>query len=97
MWTSRTGLAVLLLALGCAAARSDDGGKPPPDDPDPGFLEFLGGVDRLAEVNPDYLSQAGATRTGRPPGKPAPPPPPPPPPPRSLPPPSASVSGGHNE
>jgi len=43
-----------------------DDPKPPPapaEDPDPSFLEFLGSVDRLAEVNPDYL-----TPVGRPPG-----------------------------
>jgi hypothetical protein len=92
MWTARTAFAALLLALACPAARSDDGHKPP-DDPDPGFLEFLGSVDRLAEVNPNYLSQAAATPPGRPPGK-TPAPTPPPPPPQSLPPPSASASGG---
>jgi hypothetical protein len=96
MCTSRTGLAVLLLALGCAAAHSDDG-RAPAEDPDPGFLEFLGSVDRLAEVNPDYLSQAGAAPAGRPPGKPVATPPPPPPQP-VPPPPNASASpGGHNE
>ena len=71
------------LTLACALARSDDTRKPPPADPDPGFLEFLGSVDRLAEVNPDYLAQADPQRaarraTGRAP--PATPPPPPPPP-----------------
>ena len=35
---------------------------PPAEDPDAGFLEFLGSVDGLAEVNPDYLSQANAAR-----------------------------------
>ena len=50
------------------AARGDEARKAP-DDPDAGFLEFLGSVDRLAEVNPDYLSQADPTKAGKPPGK----------------------------
>jgi hypothetical protein len=91
MRTSRRGLAVLLLALGCSAAHADDGRAPSPD-PDPGFLEFLGSVDRLADVNPDYLSQAGAAPAARPPGKPVATPPPPPQP--LPPPPSASASTG---
>jgi len=33
-------------------ARSDETRTPQPEDPDPGFLEFLGSVDRLAELNP---------------------------------------------
>jgi hypothetical protein len=93
MWRARTGLAVLL-ALGCAVARSDDASKAP-SDPDAGFLEFLGSVDRLADVNPDYLSQAGAAKVARPPVKPAPPPPPPAPQPQPQPlPPSASAASG---
>ena len=93
-----TGLAVLaMLALGCGAARAADG--PRPDDPDPGFLEFLGSVDRLAEVNPDYMSQAEAAKAA-PPGaqRPAAPanPPPPPPPPRQPPPSAANATGGQN-
>jgi hypothetical protein len=73
-----------LMTLGSVTGWGDDR-KPPAEDPDPGFLEFLGSVDRLAEVNPDYLSQAP-----RPPGT-APPkvastPPPPPPAPPSTPP-----------
>ncbi|HTT42195.1 MAG TPA: hypothetical protein VMG33_03930 [Steroidobacteraceae bacterium] len=49
-------LTVLLgYALLAAAAVAD---PPPPADPDPGFLEFLGSVDGLAEVNPNYLTQA---------------------------------------
>ena len=47
-------LAVLL--LGCAAARADDVHKAT-EEPDLGFLEFLGSVDRLSDVMPDYLSQ----------------------------------------
>lgn len=95
MWASRTGLAVLLLALGAAAARSDDGRKPP-DDPDPGFLEFLGSVDRLADRDPDYLSKAGAIQPGGPAGKPVTPVSPSPPP-QSMPQPGVSASEGHNE
>lgn len=97
MWTARLGLAVLLLALGCAAARSDDARKAA-DDPDAGFLEFLGSVDRLADVNPDYLSQAGAAKVARPPGKPAPAPPPPSPSqPQPLPPSASAAPGVHDE
>jgi hypothetical protein len=95
-----TGLAVLaMLALGCGAARAADG--PRPDDPDPGFLEFLGSVDRLAEVNPDYMSQAEAAKAApagaqRPAAPANPPPPPPPPPPRQPPPSAANATGGQN-
>jgi hypothetical protein len=81
MWKRRAGSAVLtMLALSSAAAWSDDHKSVPPD-PDPGFLEFLGSVDRLAEVNPDYLAQAGRPRAATPPPKGAvtsPPPSPPP-------------------
>jgi len=87
MRTSRVSCAVLaVLALACALARSDDTRKPPqPADPDPGFLEFLGSVDRLAELNPDYLAQADPPRAARlvkgraPRANPPSPPPPPPP------------------
>src|SRR6267378_5163401 len=80
MCTPRMSCAVLaVLALACALARSDDTRKPPPQDPDPGFLEFLGSVDRLAEVNPDYLAQADPQHAARLAAKgrrvPAPPPP----------------------
>ena len=98
MRTSWARLAVaVVLALGCAAARSDDGRKPPPSDPDPGFLEFLGSVDRLADVNPDYLSQTDPAKAATPAGKAAvpSPAPPPAPPPRQLPP-QANASGGQN-
>jgi hypothetical protein len=77
MWRHLRGLTTHLvvapllgaLALSCVAARADDVHKS--DVPDPGFLEFLGSVDRLAEVNPDYLAQldppgAGASGAGRP-------------------------------
>src|SRR5215831_5038072 len=51
------GCAVLaLLGLAGLSASGDEARKPPPD-PDPGFLEFLGSVDRLADVSPDYLAQ----------------------------------------
>ena len=83
MCTRRVGCGVLaVLALAWALARSDDTRKPQPEDPDPGFLEFLGSVDRLAEVNPDYLAQADLQRAARLAAKghaaPAAPPPPPP-------------------
>ncbi len=81
-------IAGFTVLLGCAllagAARADDARKPPTQDPDPGFLEFLGSVDGLAEVNPDYLAQASAARPPstapagaavKPPATPAPPPP----------------------
>ncbi len=83
MCTPRVSCAVVaVLALACALARSDDTRKPQPADPDPGFLEFLGSVDRLAELNPDYLAQADPRRAarlgrGRAPPATAPPPPPP--------------------
>ena len=81
MCTPRVGRALLaVLVLACALARSDHTRKLPPQDPDPGFLEFLGSVDRLAEVNPDYLAQPDRQRAARLAAKgrrvPAPPPPP---------------------
>jgi hypothetical protein len=95
MWRHRTGLtALVVLALGCGAAWGDDGHTAATEDPDPGFLEFLGSVDRLAEVNPDYLSQADPARPAKPDAKAAAPPPAPPPPPRPPPPPSASNATG---
>src|SRR5438128_220219 len=81
MGTARASGAVLAVwALACALAHSDDTRTPQPADPDPGFLEFLGSVDRLAEVNPDYLAQADPPRAarlvkGRPPPVTRPPPP----------------------
>jgi hypothetical protein len=61
------GFTVLLLyTLLAGTARGDDARKPPAEDPDPSFLEFLGSVDGLAEVNPDYLAQAKA-KAARPP------------------------------
>lgn len=71
---------LVLYALLSPPARAED----PPrkaEDPDPSFLEFLGGVDGLADANPDYLAQASAPHP--PPAAVAPPPKPnvPPPPP----------------
>jgi hypothetical protein len=93
MWLPRPIAAVLavLLLLGCVAARADEPRKPA-EEPDLGFLEFLGSVDRLSDVMPDYLSQAearGKTGAGT---TPAPPPPPRPPQPPNPP----NGSGGHN-
>ena len=73
-------MVLTMLALTPAAGWSDDGHKVPAD-PDPSFLEFLGSVDRMAEVNPDYLAQAGRRPAANAPAKGAvtsPPPPPPP-------------------
>lgn len=80
MCTSRAASAALLLvALGCGTARADDTRtSAPPPPPDPGFLEFLGGVDGLAEVNPDYLAQATRPVPAAPKPPPSPPPAPPP-------------------
>ena len=92
MWLSRRTSEVLTaLLLGCAAVRADDVHKSA-EPPDPGFLEFLGSVDRLADVNPEYLAQLEAR------GKPAaatttPPPPPPRPPPQPN---TPNGNGGHN-
>ena len=83
MWLSlRTSGVLAALLLGCAVARSDDVHKPA-EPPDPGFLEFLGSVDRLSDVNPDYIAQAEArakAATVNPPANPPPPRPPAPPP-----------------
>jgi len=89
MWTARGARTVLIvLAFAGLAARADEPRKAPPaEEPDPGFLEFLGSVDRMAEVNPDYLSQADPPTAGVQGLKP---PPPPPPPPRPPPPPNAA-------
>jgi hypothetical protein len=83
MWLRAAGVAVsLLAALPALPARADDTHKSTPADvPDPSFLEFLGSVDGLAEVTPDYIAQSSAVRGAVPPPgapKPAPPPPPPP-------------------
>jgi hypothetical protein len=100
MWRQPTGLAVLTaLALGCMAGRADDANRP--QDPEAGFLEFLGSVDRLADVNPNYLSQDPAKAGANParpaaPAGPAPAPAPPPPPRQSLPPSASTGSGAPN-
>ena len=56
---------LLVAALSTAATGAGDTAHTPPADPDPGFLEFLGSVDGLAEVSPDYLAQAGPGRAAR--------------------------------
>ena len=90
MWLSRRTLGVLAaLLLGCAAVRADDAHKPA-EPPDPGFLEFLGSVDRLADVNPEYLAQAEARSKAAATTTPPPPPRPPPPPPSAP-----NGNGGH--
>lgn len=75
---------VLAAALVAGAAGAGDSARNPSADPDPGFLEFLGSVDGLAELTPDYLAKADAKRVARVSVKgrspPAPPPTPPPPP-----------------
>jgi hypothetical protein len=67
--------------LGAGIAAGDDTARKPPPDPDPALLEFLGSVDGLADVNPDYLAQVkrarGARLSVR--GSPGPAPPPAPP------------------
>ena len=98
MWRRQSSVAAavaLVLVLGCVVARGDEGRKAP-EEPDAGFLEFLGSVDRLADVNPDYLSQPDPSRTARPGDKSpqAPAPPPNPPPPRQALPPSTSSAPG---
>ncbi|HEY8052391.1 MAG: hypothetical protein ACHQD6_01010 [Steroidobacterales bacterium] len=78
--SNRAGLGVLtMLALACSVARAEDGHTSAPENPDLSFLEFLGSVDRLADVNPDYLSQpdkpkAGKARANDPVASPPPPP-----------------------
>jgi hypothetical protein len=91
MWP-RWSTCVLLSAavLAWSAARADDVHKPA-DEPDSGFLEFLGSVDRLADVNPEYLAQAEARSKPAAGTTPAPPPPRPPPPPNAP-----NGTGGHN-
>jgi hypothetical protein len=69
MWFHRAGAIAVLsaLTLGSAIGRSDDASKPPPPQPPAGFLEFLGSVDRLSEVNPNYLPQPNPAKVARPP------------------------------
>ena len=87
----RTPGVLAALLLGCAAVRADDGHKPT-EPPDPGFLEFLGSVDRLADVNPEYLAQAEARSKAADATTPPPPPPRPPPAPNAP-----NGTGGHNQ
>ena len=88
MWTARGARTLLIvLALAGPAARADEPRKPPVEEPESGFLEFLGSVDRMADVNPDYLSQPDpptAKAQGIKPPRPPPPPPRPPPPPNAA-------------
>ncbi len=78
MWRKRAGAMVVLsaLALGSAIGRTDDARKPPPEQPGAGLLEFLGSVDRLSEVNPNYLPPPDPPKTPKPApnGGPRPPP-----------------------
>jgi hypothetical protein len=79
-WPTYVLLSAVVLAW--SAARADDDHKPA-DDPDSGFLEFLGSVDRLSDVNPDYIAQAegrAQAAAANPPANPPPPRPPAPPP-----------------
>ena len=93
MWFPRPTAAVLaVLLVGCAVARADEVRKPA-EEPDLGFLEFLGSVDRLSDVMPDYLSQTDPRAKSAAGTVPATPPPPRPPPPPNAPP---SGSGGHD-
>lgn len=69
MWFRRAGAIAVLsaLTLGSAIGRSEDASSAPPPQPAAGFLEFLGSVDRLSDVNPNYLSQQpNPARTPRP-------------------------------
>ena len=66
----RTRCAVLgLLALACLTARAEEPRRSAVPDPDPGFLEFLGSIDRLADVSPDYLAQARNAQAGNAPAR----------------------------
>ena len=87
MWhRQRISEVLVALILSCAAARADDV-RNPAEPPDPGFLEFLGSVDRLADVNPEYLAEARSK-----PAATIPPPPPRPPQAPNAP----DGTGGHN-
>lgn len=68
MWRRRAaGIGVLsVLALASLSGRGDDARAAPPQEPGAGLLEFLGSVDRLAELNPDYLAQADPARARKP-------------------------------
>ena len=80
MWRARPAAVAMLsaVAFGSAAVGADYAGKAPA--PNAGFLEFLGSVDRLAEVNPDYLTQPNPVKVAKPAANGAPPPAPRPPP-----------------
>jgi len=93
MWAARAaGIAVLsALALGSAVGRTDDASKAPAPSPGAGFLEFLGSVDRLSEVNPNYLTQPNPAKVAKPAANGATPPAPHPPPA-----PAATPSGDKN-
>jgi len=57
MWVPRPTSALLaVLVLACAAARADDVRKAA-EEPDLGFLEFLGSVDRLSDVVPPIANK----------------------------------------
>ncbi len=70
MRRSCTAWAVLaMLGLAGLSASGDEARKaasPAASEPDPGFLEFLGSIDRLADVSPAYLAQL-RNRAARPP------------------------------
>ena len=68
MWRARPAAVAMLsaLALGSAIGRTDDGSKAPAPPPGAGFLEFLGSVDRLSEVNPNYLTQPNPVKAAKP-------------------------------
>lgn len=53
---------LLAALLGAAAARAADPAHRPPAEPDPAFLEFLGSVDRLADMTPEFLAKADLAR-----------------------------------
>jgi hypothetical protein len=92
MWQPRPTVAsVILLLLGTAAVRAQEVSKAA--EPEIGFLEFLGSVDRLSDLMPDYLSQAELGAKASTGSTPAPPPPQRPPQTPSAPP---NGSGGHN-
>ena len=95
MWSHRAGAIAVLsaLALGSGVGRSDDASKAPPAQPAASFLEFLGSVDRLSEVNPNYLSQPTAVKVARPAANGATRPPAAPPP-APAPPPSGDKNNG---
>jgi hypothetical protein len=82
MWLDRAAAIAVLsaLTLGSAIGRTDDSNKAPAPPPAASFLEFLGSVDRLSEVNPNYLPQPNPAKTARPAanGGTRPPPAPPP-------------------